>query len=276
MSSIALRRDERVSPLRAMSDRFPAVFVSHGAPTLALDRGDKTYRFLDGLGSQLGKPESVLVVSAHWEEASPSVSIAEKPETIHDFHGFPDALYEIAYSAPGAPEMAGRVSELLAGAGIPTRIDSKRGLDHGAWVPLSLMYPDADVPVTQLSVQTALGGGHHLAMGEALRPLRDEGVLILGSGGLTHNLGELDWSGATSTMPLWAAQFQEWIVKAIDENRKIDMAHYRSLAPHASRNHPSEEHFLPLLVALGAGDNGSRIHTDVCFGTLAMDAFRFD
>ena len=259
-----------------MSDRFPAIFVSHGAPTLVVDRADRTYRFLDGLGSQLGKPNSVLVVSAHWEEAAPSVSAAAKPETIHDFHGFPEALYEITYPAGGAPELARRVSELLTSAGIAARIDSMRGLDHGAWVPLSLMYPTADVPVAQLSVQTALGGEHHLAMGEALRPLRDEGVLILGSGGLTHNLGELDWSGATSTMPVWVAEFQDWIVTAIDQDRKNDVAHYRTLAPHASRNHPSEEHFLPLLVALGAGDRGSRIHTDVCFGALAMDAYRFD
>lgn len=259
-----------------MSDRFPAIFVSHGAPTLAIESGDPTYRFLAGLGSKLGKPKSVLVISAHWEEAVPTVSAAASPETIHDFHGFPESLYEISYPAPGAAELAARVSELLASAGIPARTDSDRGLDHGAWVPLSLMYASADVPVTQLSVQTVLGGDHHLAMGKALRPLRDEGVLILGSGGLTHNLGELDFSGAKSTMPAWAAEFQDWIVKAIDENRKNDVAHYRSLAPHASRNHPSEEHFLPLLVAFGAGDSGIRIHTDVCFGTLTMDAYRFD
>ena len=259
-----------------MSNRFPAIFVSHGAPTLAINPADPTYRFLSGLGSQLGRPKSVLVISAHWEEAVPTVSAVTNPETIHDFHGFPKALYEMAYPAPGAAKLAGRVAELLNDADIPARIDTNRGLDHGAWVPMSLMYANADVPVTQLSVQTALGGDHHLAMGEALRPLRDEGVLIMGSGGLTHNLAELDWSGATSTMPVWAAEFQDWIVKAVDENRKNDMAHYRSLAPHASRNHPGEEHFLPLLVASGAGDRGNRIHSDVCFGALAMDAYRFD
>jgi 4,5-DOPA dioxygenase extradiol len=259
-----------------MSDRVPAIFVSHGAPTLAIDPADPTYRFLDGLGSQFGKPKSVLVISAHWEQETPSVSAVVKPETIHDFRGFPEALYEISYPAPGAPELAERVCALLTGAGLPTRVDPGRGLDHGAWVPLSLMYPGADVPVTQLSVQTALGGEHHLALGKALRPLRGEGVLILGSGGLTHNLGELDWSSATSSMPLWAAEFQAWVANAIEQNRKDDVAHYRSLAPHASRNHPSEEHFLPLLVAMGAGDAGSRIHTDVVFGGFAMDAYKFD
>ena len=259
-----------------MSNRVPAIFVSHGAPTLVIESADRTHQFLKGLGSQLEKPESVLVVSAHWEEETPSVSAAVSPETIHDFRGFPDVLYETEYPAPGAPELAERVSELLTSAGIPARIDPNRGLDHGAWVPMSLMYPDADVPVAQLSVQTALGGEHHLAMGEALRPLRDEGVLILGSGGLTHNLGELDWSGATITMPAWASEFQEWIFEAIDQKRKNDIANYRLLAPHASRNHPTEEHFLPLLVAFGAGDTGSRMHTDVCFGAFVMDAYRFD
>lgn len=259
-----------------MHNRVPTIFVSHGAPTLAIEAADRTHRFLKGLGPQLGKPESVLVISAHWEQDTASVSAAVKPDTIHDFRGFPDALYAIRYPASGAPELAGRVSDLLTGAGIAARIDSGRGLDHGAWVPVSLMYPDADVPVAQLSVQTALGGGHHLAVGAALRPLRDEGVLILGSGSLTHNLGELDLSGATTIMPAWAAEFQEWICQAIDQNRQDDLAEYRSRAPYAARNHPTEEHFLPLLVALGAGDKGERIHTDVCFGTLAMDAYRFD
>ncbi len=258
-----------------MSDRVPAVFVSHGAPSLAIESEHRTYQFLAGLGYQFGKPKSVLVVSAHWEQDAASVSGALTPETIHDFRGFDRALYELRYPVAGAPELAGRVQELLITAGIVTRVDSNRGLDHGAWVPLSLMYPDADVPVAQLSVQTALGADHHLALGKALRPLRDEGVLILGSGGLTHNLGELDWSGTTDT-PAWVSEFREWIVHAIGQDRKSDMANYRSLAPHASRNHPTAEHFLPLLVAFGAGDEGSRIHTDVCFGTLAMDAYRFD
>ena len=259
-----------------MSNRVPAVFVSHGAPTLVIDAADRTHRFLKGLGAQLAKPKSILVVSAHWEQAAASVSAAVKPGTIHDFRGFPDVLYEMRYPADGAPELAERVSKLLTGAGITARIDSGRGLDHGAWVPMSLIYPDADIPVAQLSVQTALGGEHHLAVGRALRPLRDEGVLILGSGGLTHNLGELDWSGATTTMPAWAAEFREWIFEAIDQNRKNDLANYRLLAPHASRNHPTEEHFLPLLVALGAGGKGSRIHADASLGALVMDAYRFD
>jgi 4,5-DOPA dioxygenase extradiol len=259
-----------------MGKRIPAVFVSHGAPTLAIDSADRTHQFLKGFGPQLGKPQSVLLVSAHWEQQIPTVSAAIKPETIHDFGGFPDVLYEMRYPAAGAPELAERVSTLLASAGIAARINSARGLDHGAWVPMSLMYPHADVPVAQLSVQTALGGEHHLALGQALRPLRDEGVLILGSGSLTHNLGELDWSGAAANMPAWASEFQEWVLEAVVHDRQDELAKYRSRAPHAARNHPTEEHFLPLLVALGAGGKGSRVHTDVCFGTLAMDAYRFE
>lgn len=258
-----------------MSERFPALFVSHGAPSLALDALDPTYQFLSQIGHKIGKPQAVLVVSAHWEESAPVASAVARPETIYDFRGFPDALYEIRYPAPGAPVLANQVADLLVGAGIEAGVDSDRGLDHGAWIPMMLMYPDADIPVTQLSVQTSLGSGHHLAIGKALRPLRDEGVLILASGGLTHNLRELIWNDASASMPAWVAEFRNWVVDAIEQGRTEDLLRYRSVAPNAVRNHPSEEHFLPLFVALGAGGNAVRIHEAVAYGSLAMDAFRF-
>lgn len=259
-----------------MTERVPAFFISHGAPSLALDPGDATYRFFCELGSALGKPEAVLVVSAHWEAATPSVSAARQPETIHDFYGFPEPLYRMQYPAAGAPELASRVGKLLGDAAIETKTEPERGLDHGAWVPLMLMYPQADVPVTQLSVQVALGSKHHYALGRALRPLRDEGVLILGSGGLTHNLGEVDLRSNSKNLPEWGSEFRSWIVSAIEQGRHDDLLEYRSLAPHAVRNHPREEHFLPLFVAVGAAGAGTRVHADVAFGSLAMDAFRFD
>lgn len=259
-----------------MSERLPAYFVSHGAPVLALDSGDPTHVFLNGLGKTIGKPKAVLVISAHWEAGAPSVSSVARPQTIHDFYGFPEPLYKLTYPCEGAPDLASRVAALLDDASIEVRVDAQRGLDHGAWIPLLLMYPEADVAVTQLSVQTRLGSEHHFAIGRALRPLRDEGVLILGSGGFTHNLGEVDLRSKSGELPDWAAQFRAWIVEAIEQGRHEDLLHYRSRAPFAVRNHPSEEHFLPLFVAAGAAQAGTRIHADVAYRSLVMDAFRFD
>jgi 4,5-DOPA dioxygenase extradiol len=259
-----------------MTERFPAFFISHGAPSLALDNADPTNRFLQQLGAQLGKPRAVLVVSAHWETRAPRVGSTIAPDTIHDFHGFPEQLYRMSYPAPGAPELALRVLWLLKRSGIEADIDRTRGVDHGAWIPLMLMYPQADVPVTQLSVQIDGGSDHHYAIGKALRPLRDAGVLIIGSGGLTHNLSELDRGAHAKTMPLWAAEFRAWTVAAIEQGRHDDLLRYRRLAPNAARNHPSEEHFLPLFPVLGAAGAGKRVHADVAFRSLAMDAFRFD
>ncbi|HEV8263112.1 MAG TPA: class III extradiol ring-cleavage dioxygenase [Burkholderiales bacterium] len=261
-----------------MAERFPAIFVSHGAPLLAIQPGPAR-EFLSGLGKTLGKPEAILTVSAHWESGDAVVGAPARPETIHDFYGFPDELYRIKYPAPGAPELAVRVRSLLGENGIDARVQPTRGLDHGAWVPLMLMYPDADVPVTQLAVQTALGPVHHLKLGEALRGLRDEGVLILGSGGATHNLREFGRHPEGAAPPQWVTGFQEWLAQTIESGKSNELLRYRSLAPDAARNHPTEEHFLPLFVPAGAGSPGvagKRIHRSHTFGILAMDAYRFD
>lgn len=255
--------------------RFPAIFLSHGAPLLAVDPGP-AHDFLRDLGPVLGRPNAILVVSAHWEARSPRVSTAQLPATIHDFRGFPQALYQLQYRAPGAPELAQRAATLLADAGMDVEIDARRGLDHGAWVPLMLMYPAADVAVTQLSVQTHLGAEHQLRMGEALRPLRDEGVLIVGSGSATHNLSEIAFGDSEREAPSWVCEFQDWVAQAVEHGHRAQLLDYRSSAPHAQRNHPTEEHFLPLFVALGAGERGRRIHRSHTYGVLAMDAYRFD
>ena len=261
-----------------MAERFPAVFVSHGAPTLPIE-ASPARDFLSGLGQMLGKPEAILVVSAHWENGEAAVSAVARPETIHDFFGFPQELYRMAYPAPGAPDLASRVSKLLGGKGIATHVHPTRGLDHGAWVPLLLMYPDADIPVTQLTVQPALGTMHHFRLGEALRPLRDEGVLILGSGGTTHNLNEFGRHRFDAPPPAWVTGFQEWLARTIESADTDEFLHYRERGPDAVRNHPSEEHFLPIFAAAGAGNPkvaGRRIHRSHTFGVLAMDAYRFD
>ena len=242
---------------------------------LALDTNDPTHGFLKALGEKIGKPKAVLVISAHWEADAPCVSSVAQPQTIHDFYGFPEPLYRLTYPCAGAPDLASRVAELLGAASLEVHVDPQRGLDHGAWIPLMLMYPAADVPVTQLSVQTRLGSEHHYAIGKALRPLRDEGVLVLASGGFTHNLGEVDLRSKSAELPDWAAQFRSWAVEAIERGQHEDLVQYRTRAPFAVRNHPSEEHFLPLFVAAAMAQSGRRVHADVAYRSLVMDAFRF-
>lgn len=258
--------------------RLPALFLSHGAPTLPLEPGPAR-GFLAGLGTGLPRPRSMLVLSAHWDTAAPVVSAAPQPATIHDFGGFPEELYRMRYAAPGAPELALRVVELLSAAGWSAATAPDRGLDHGAWVPLRLMYPDADIPVTQLAIQSHLGPEHHRRLGEALRPLRDEGVLIIGSGSVTHNLREVGRHDYAAVAPTWVIEFNDWLAAAVEAGRIADLLDYRRIAPHAVRNHPTEEHLLPLFAALSAATPGvqpRRVHAGYTYGVLGMDAYLFD
>ncbi|HRD65418.1 MAG TPA: class III extradiol ring-cleavage dioxygenase [Candidatus Competibacter sp.] len=258
--------------------RFPSVFVSHGAPTLAVEDNPAS-RFLRAFGAELGRPRAILVVSAHWDTVVPTVSTAPRLETIHDFGGFDPALYAIRYEPPGAVETATRAQSLLQEAGFAVRADPVRGIDHGGWVPLSLMYPAADIPVLQLSVQSRLAAGHHFRLGQALRPLRDAGVLILASGSLTHNLREAFRAIPGAPTPTWVTEFGEWVARTLAEQRIDDVLDYERLGPHARQNHPTVEHFVPLLVALGAGTPDAlprRVHASTTLGVLAMDAYAFD
>ena len=253
---------------------LPSLFVSHGAPTLPFD--DVPARdFLRGLGAQFERPEAILCVSAHWDTAAPALNAVTANTTIHDFHGFPEQLYGVRYDAPGEPRLAQAVAALLQAAGHGATLDLERGLDHGAWVPLMLMYPGADIPVLQLSVQSAQTPAHHIALGRALAPLREAGVLILGSGGFVHNLRQLDWHGSGAPEPGWSAGFAEWTHNALIEGRENDLANYRRLAPDAARAQPTEEHFMPLFVAYGAGGKAERLHRSATFGSLRMDAYAF-
>jgi 4,5-DOPA dioxygenase extradiol len=257
---------------------LPSLFVSHGAPTLALDPGE-TGRALARLAASFPKPEAIVVASAHWSGSALALGAAPQPETIHDFGGFPEALYQIEYPAPGAPETARRARQLLAAHGFDAALDAGRGLDHGAWVPLRLMYPAADIPVTQLSLQPRLGPEHHYRVGAALAPLRDDGVLILGSGSLTHNLYEIGAFDLDASAPEWVDDFRRWVAQRIDANDIDALLHYRERAPAALRNHPTDEHFLPLFVALGAAGGryrAQRMDPGTTYGILAMDAYAFD
>jgi 4,5-DOPA dioxygenase extradiol len=257
--------------------RLPTLYVTHGSPTLIVD--DCPARdFLAGLGRRLPRPKAVLCVSAHWEAPRAAVSAAPTPETIHDFYGFPPALYEQRYPAPGAPTLAGRVAGLLHKAGIACVVDPLRGLDHGAWVPLKLMYPAADVPAFQLSVQSPLGPEHHIGLGRALAPLREEGVLILGSGSATHNLADFRGvRGIADPVRPYVKPFDDWLVKTVEAGDEETLADYRR-APEGPRNHPSAEHFLPIFVpfgaALAAGEGRAKtLHRSYTYGILAMTAF---
>jgi len=255
--------------------RLPSVFLSHGSPMHALQAGAAGKAWA-ALGRKLGKPRAVVIASAHWETGLPQLTGHPKPETIHDFSGFPEPLYRIQYASPGAPDVAQRAQALLKEAGFIAAIDGIRGLDHGAWSPLLYMYPDADVPVIQLSVQPALGTRHHLAIGKALRALSEEDVLVIGSGHLTHNLR--DWARGTGRPEPYAREFQEWVKQKIDARDLDNLADYRSLTPHGARAHPTDEHFLPLFVALGAATEDyhpERIFDDIDSGVLAMDAYVF-
>lgn len=254
------------------------LFVSHGSPTVALDPGT-TGPALARIARALPRPAAVVVASAHWEASVPLVGAAARPETIHDFHGFPRPLFEITYPAPGAPTVAERVRELLSAAGFDARLDTARGLDHGAWVPLRFMYPAADVPVLQVAIQPDAGPGHHYRLGAALAPLAAEGVLVMGSGSATHNLREVMWRDPTGAAPDWVQSFRTWVKDALARGDIDALLDYRRRAPNGVRNHPTEEHLLPLFVALGVAGPGARVehaHDDVTFGVLGMDAFLFN
>jgi 4,5-DOPA dioxygenase extradiol len=236
-------------------------------------------RFLQGLGKSIGRPQAIVVVSAHWETTGgPAVSLAERPETIHDFGGFPRALFEMRYPAPGAPEAARRAAGLLEAGGFAAGFNPARGLDHGAWVPLSLMYPDADIPVTQLSVVRGAGPADHERFGRALAQLRSEGVLVVGSGSLTHNLYEFGGQGIDAPVPHWVSEFEAWAKARLEDGHRAALLDYRRVAPFAARNHPTEEHLLPLFVAMGAAGPDARatqLHASFEHGVLAMDAYAF-
>ncbi len=257
---------------------LPTVFISHGSPMLALE-DSPARRFLLGLGQTLPRPRAIVVASAHWESVGGhAVSLAAQPETIHDFGGFPQALFEMQYPAPGAPAAAAQAASLLEQAGLAVKRSASRGLDHGAWVPLRLMYPDADIPTTQVSLKRGATPAEHERMGRALAALREDGVLIIGSGSLTHNLYEFRGGPMDAPVPSWVSDFEQWMHLRLQDGGRDALLDYRAQAPFAVRNHPTEEHLLPLFVAMGAAGGAARaerLHASYEYGVLAMDAYAF-
>jgi 4,5-DOPA dioxygenase extradiol len=259
-----------------MNTSFPLLFVSHGAPTFAVEPG-QAGKMLTEVGRELPQPDAIVVLSPHWmTRHEVSVTASTAPVTIHDFGGFPDALYQVSYPAPGAPALAAQIVEMLQTAGWKSRLDPTRGLDHGAWVPLLYLAPKADIPVIQVSMPAALDTRSAWQLGKALRPLRDMNVLIVASGSLTHNLYE--FRGATTHGADYVKQFAAWTAQTLQTGNIDQLLDYKQYAPSAERAHPTDEHFLPLFIALGAAgeDYQTRVlDGGITHGVLAMDSYLF-
>ena len=266
---------------------LPSLFVSHGSPMLALEPG-AAGAFMQALGPAIdaafGRPRAVVVASAHSLTREPTLLAAPRHDTVHDFGGFPDALYRLRYDAPGGESIAPRVAQLVRDAGLPIHVVPEGGLDHGIWVPLRYVYPDVDVPVLPLAFPPDWSPQRLFALGQALAPLRDEGVLVIGSGSITHNL-RLVFSRrahdrtAQDDEPEMAesAAFRRWFVERSAAQDRDALFDYRRQAPHGALMHPTDEHLLPWYVAAGAGHEGPmlRVHDSVTAGCLGMDAYAF-
>jgi 4,5-DOPA dioxygenase extradiol len=245
--------------------RLPALFLSHGAPILADDPHWPAQ--LAGWANALPRPEAVLMISAHWEDSPTTLGATRTAPLTYDFYGFPSHYYQVQYPAPGAPQLAERVEQLLAGTGRSVARNDDRGLDHGAYVPLVEMYPDADIPVLQMSMPT-LDPRELFAIGGSLAPLRDEGVLVVGSGFATHNLRLIDMAAESAEPPpAWSAEFDHWLDEAIDGGQVDAIVDFTRVAPAPTIAHPRTEHFAPLFVAMGAARD------DAAHGVTSIDGF---
>ncbi|MBS0461116.1 MAG: 4,5-DOPA dioxygenase extradiol [Proteobacteria bacterium] len=247
---------------------MPVAFIGHGSPMNAIE--DNTYHWQWRLlGERLPRPRAILCVSAHWQAQGARVTGASHPSTIHDFFGFPQALFDVQYPAPGDAKLARRVVELLGGHKL-AHVDATRGLDHGAWSVLRAMYPAADVPVVQLSIDTTMPGGHHYELAKQLAPLRDEGVLVLGSGNIVHNLALFDWR---NQRPLdWAIRFDGAVKRRIGAREHIELADWPRMGADAHLAIPTPEHYLPLLYVLALQRDGdrARFFNEEVLGSLSM------
>lgn len=255
---------------------LPTVFISHGAPTLALAQS-ATARFLENLSRTLPRPHGVLVISAHKSAPGPELTSGEAPRTLHDFSGFSDSLYALRYPAPGNPALAKRAINLLGSAGFSAQGDPEAPFDHGVWVPMRRMYPTADIPVVALSVSPMRDAGWHYSLGRSLAPLRKEGILIIGSGGLVHNLDALEWRDPHATPAPWAQSFATWMIKHITSGDAAGACDWLWQAPSARQAHPTPEHLLPLFVAWGAAHGpGLTVHEAWEYATLGLHAIQFN
>ena len=255
-----------------MKNRMPVIFIGHGSPMNAIEDNEFS-RSWTALGETLEKPKAILSVSAHWFTRGTKVNDSPTPTMIYDMYGFPDELYALKYPAPGSPELAHRTRSLI---GDYVTIDNNWGIDHGTWSVLHRVFPDADIPVVQLSVNALLSPKEHYEIGQKLQSLRNEGVLILGSGNVVHNLARVDWR-MNDGQP-WAQEFDQYIHRAVTEGRFQDVINYSSVGESAHLSVPSVDHFAPLLYVLGASDADDQVrafNADCTLGSMSMTSYVF-
>jgi len=259
-----------------MAEKLPVLFIGHGSPENALLDNPFT-RSLARLGKDLPKPKAILSISAHWLSEGTLITAMESPKTIYDFYGFPPPLYVVKYPAPGSQKLAARVQQLLRP--VQARPDSSWGLDHGTWSVLRHMYPRANIPVVQLSIDFYQPPRHHYEIGEMLAYLRSEGILMIGSGNIVHNLRALRPEGKDASPFAWAKEFDAFIKEKLEKNDHAAIINYQSLGHAASLSHPTPDHFYPLLYSIGAAGAESKIsypYEGYEYGSLSMRAVRFD
>lgn len=256
-----------------MKNIMPVIFISHGAPII-LDDGTKAADFFRALGTKLPRPKAVICVSAHWESPVHMVSVSPSMETIYDFYGFPRRFYELKYNPAGFPELALKTAEILNNGGIECR-KAERGLDHGAWVPLMCMYPDADIPSFQLSIKKGASPAELHETGKRLKSLREEGVLVICSGSATHNLYDFGNYPAVSEPAPYAEEFDKWLENMLAAGEREKLLDYMASAPEAKHNHPTPDHINPLFIGLGMSESGvaEKIHDEIAYGIISMAAY---
>ena len=263
-----------------MQFNIPAVFISHGAPTLAIETG-KYQEDLQRFAKDIDRPSAILSVSAHWEQRTPlQITSSAQPETIHDFWGFPEELYEIQYNAPGNPKLAQRIAEKLTSSGFPTETNPKRGLDHGTWVPLSIMYPERSIPVLQLSIPIPRTSKELFKLGQILLEFRAEDIMLFGSGGIVHNL-RLAMSNFSRgkkhiTPDSWAVDFDQWVNERLANRSFMDLLEVADKMPLFRKAAPTTEHFDPVAIVIGATSEKegiATIHESIEYGNLSLRSF---
>lgn len=253
---------------------IPALFVCHGAPTLAIEKNEYI-DFLKDLGKKR-TPKAVVIFTAHWESEITTISSMDDTyNMIYDFYGFPKELYSIKYPGKGSVELAAKLQSMMKNNGIESKLDHHRGLDHGAWIVLYLMYPKADIPVIQVSVNPFLAMDKQYEIGKAIKELGKEDILVIGSGSTVHNLATVDWSAEKEED--WAVKFDNWLIEKVENNDKEALFRYRQLAPNAKHAVPREEHIAPLFIAMGSGnkDKPQLLHQSYAYGTLSYICFEF-
>lgn len=255
---------------------MPSLFVAHGAPSIVLEDNSYT-RFLSSLSTEFPKPDGIVVFTAHWESTIQKIGAPDTFDTIYDFGGFSPELYKIKYPASGDAELAKEIQVLFQEQNIPSTIDQTRGLDHGAWTILQLLYPNADIPVVSLSVNRNLTPQEHYLIGKALSPLRKKNILIIGSGGTVHNLRRLRWEASDTEE--WALSFDRWIEDRLVSWDTEGLFGYEQDAPYAKEAVPTNEHFVPLILAMGAGEPGNHatlLHRSYQYGSLSLRCWKFE